>query len=55
LDYAGTRAAGLPVGSGEMESGHKHVLQVGLKIAGARRFERNAEFVLQLRTLRVCG
>src|SRR5882724_2753625 len=27
MDYAGARATGLPIGSGEVESGHKHVLQ----------------------------
>jgi hypothetical protein len=52
MDYAGARAAGLPIGSGEVESGHRHVLQRRLKIAGAWWLERNAEAMLQLRTAR---
>jgi len=52
LDYAGARAAGLPIGSGEVESGHRHVLQKRLKIAGAWWLKPHAEAMLQLRTLR---
>ena len=52
LDYAGALAAELPIGSGEVESGHRHVLQKRLKIAGAWWLERNAEAMLQLRTVR---
>lgn len=52
LDYAGALAAGLPIGSGEVESGHRHVLQKRLKIAGAWWSERNAEAMLQLRAVR---
>jgi hypothetical protein len=55
MDYAGARAAGLPIGSGEIESGHKHVLQKRLKIAGAWWLEHNAERMLQLRTVRANG
>lgn len=55
MDYAGARAAGLPIGSGEVESAHKHVLQKRLKIAGAWWLERNAESMLQLRTVRANG
>lgn len=55
MDYAGARAAGLPIGSGEVEGGHRHVLQKRLKIAGAWWLERNAEWMLQLRTLRANG
>jgi hypothetical protein len=36
-------------------SGHKHVLQKRLKIAGAWWLERNAERMLQLRTVRANG
>jgi hypothetical protein len=52
MDYAGALAAGLPIGSGEVEGGHRHILQKRLKIPGAWWLERNAERMLQLRTLR---
>lgn len=52
MDYAGARAAGLPIGSGEVESGHRHVIQQRLKIAGAWWTLQNAEAMLQLRTTR---
>ncbi len=55
VDYAGALAAGLPIGSGEVEGGHRHVLQKQLKIAGAWWLERNAEYMLQLRTVRANG
>lgn len=52
MDYAGARAADLPIGSGEVESGHRHVIQQRLKIAGAWWTLPNAEVMLQLRTTR---
>lgn len=52
MDYAGARAAGLPIGSGEVESAHRHVIQQHLKIAGAWWTLQNAEVMLQLRTSR---
>jgi hypothetical protein len=52
LDYAGARAQGLPIGSGEIESGHRHVIQQRLKIAGAWWTLENAEAMLRLRTTR---
>ena len=52
MDYAGARAAGLPIGSGEVESGHRHVIQQRLKVAGAWWKLQNAEVMLQLRTTR---
>jgi hypothetical protein len=55
MDYAGALAAGLPIGSGEVEGGHRHVLQKCLKIAGAWWLEGNAERMLQLRTVRANG
>jgi hypothetical protein len=55
MDYAGAQAAGLPIGSGEVEGGHRHVLQKRLKIAGAWWLEPNAERMLQLRTVRANG
>ena len=55
MDYAGALTAELPIGSGEVEGGHRHVLQQRLKIAGAWWLERNAECMLQLRTVRANG
>ena len=52
LDYAYALAHDLPVGSGLIESGHKHVLQARLKLAGAWWTEINAHALCQLRTLR---
>ena len=52
MDYASARASGLPIGSGEVESGHRHVLQKRLKIAGAWWLEGHAEAMLQLRVVR---
>jgi hypothetical protein len=45
-------AAGLPIGSGEIESAHRYVVQKRLKIAGAWWLEENARKMLALRTLR---
>lgn len=53
LDYAGALAADLPIGSGLIESGHKHVLQRRLKLPGAAWLEENAQAIAQLRVLRV--
>jgi hypothetical protein len=55
MDYARALAAGLPIGSGEVEGAHRHVLQQRLKIAGAWWLERNAQYMLQLRTVRANG
>jgi hypothetical protein len=52
LDYAGARARGLPIGSGEIESGHRHVIQQRLKLAGSWWKESNAEAMLGLRVAR---
>jgi hypothetical protein len=35
LDYPAALAAGLPIGSGEIKSAHRYVIQNRLKIAGA--------------------
>jgi hypothetical protein len=55
LNYADARAAGLPIGSGEIESGHRHVIQRRLKLAGAWWKESNAEAMLGLRAQRATG
>ena len=52
LDYAGARAAGLPIGAGEIESGHRHVIQERLKLAGGWWKQNNAEAMLGLRVAR---
>lgn len=52
LDYAGAIAAELPVGSGLIESAHRHILQQRLKIAGAWWKPENASAIAQLRVLR---
>ena len=52
LDYPAAIAAGLPIGSGLIESGHKHVLQARLKIPGAAWLPAHAETMAQLRVLR---
>ena len=55
LDYAGAKAHHLPVGSGLIESGHRHVIQARLKKAGAWWNPTNAHAMLQLRTCRANG
>lgn len=52
LDYAGSRAADLDIGSGEIESGHRHVIQQRLKLAGCWWKEPSAEAMLGLRVAR---
>lgn len=52
LDYAGALAAGLPIGSGEIESSHRHVLQARLKQSGGWWSESGARAMLGLRVER---
>lgn len=52
LDYQAAREAGRPIGSGEIESGHRHVIQQRLKLAGAWWKESNVQPMLNLRVLR---
>lgn len=52
LDYAGALSRGLPIGSGEVESGHRSVIQARLKLSGAWWKEETVESMLALRTLR---
>ena len=49
LDYAGALALGLPIGSGMIESGHRHVLQARLKKAGAAWLSDHADQIAHLR------
>lgn len=55
LDYPAALAAGLPVGSGLIESGHRHVLQRRLKLSGAWWLPENVHRMAQLRTTRANG
>lgn len=55
LDYAGAIEGGLPIGSGEIESGHRSVLQARLKLSGAWWRQENAEKMLALRVARANG
>jgi hypothetical protein len=52
LDYAGARSQSLPIGSGEIESGHRHVIQQRLKLAGCWWKETHAQAMLNLRVAR---
>ncbi len=55
LDYAGALAQGYPIGSGEIESANRAVVQERLKISGAWWKVENAEKMLGLRTTRASG
>lgn len=52
FDYAGALKADLPIGSGEVESAHRSVIQARLKLSGAWWKEETAANMLALRTLR---
>jgi hypothetical protein len=55
LDYAGAGEEGLPIGSGAVEGGHRHVIQARLKLAGTWWREESVNPMLALRTLRANG
>jgi len=55
LDYPAALAAGLPIGSGLIESGNRHVLQRRLKQAGAWWRPDNLNVMAFLRTIRASG
>lgn len=55
MDYKKTLDQGLPIGSGEIESSHRHVIQKRLKIAGAWWKQENANAMIALRTARLNG
>ena len=52
LDYPRALALGLPIGSGMIESGHRHVLQARLKKAGTAWLKDHADQIAHLRVLR---
>jgi hypothetical protein len=55
LDYPRALALDLPIGSGMIESGHRHVLQARLKKAGAAWLKEHADQIAHLRVLRANG
>lgn len=52
LDYPAAQARGLPIGSGLIEAGHRHVLQKRLKRSGAWWCHANLSAMAQLRVTR---
>jgi hypothetical protein len=52
LDYKGALAKGLPIGSGEIESAHRYVIQHRLKLPGAWWKADKVEPMLALRVVR---
>ena len=50
--YKEAIAANLPIGSGEVESAHRYVIQKRLKLPGAWWKEDNAQAMLNLRSAR---
>ena len=55
LKYREALAAGLPIGSGEIESAHRYVAQKRLKLPGAWWLVEHAEHMLALRINRLNG
>ena len=52
FDYKDALERGLPIGSGEVEGGHRWIIQKRLKLSGAWWKEENAEKMLALRVVR---
>lgn len=55
LDYPEALRLGLPIGSGMIESGHRHVLHARLKKAGTAWLQTHADDLAHLRVLRANG
>ena len=55
LDYEGAIRQNLPIGSGEIESAHRYVVQKRLKLPGSWWTPENAEHMLALRVSRLNG
>lgn len=53
LDYPRALRLGLPIGSGMIESGNRHVLQARLKQAGTAWLANHADQIAHLPVLRV--
>ncbi len=52
IDYTHAIAQGLPVGSGEVESAHRYIIQKRLKLPGAWWLIDNVQHLLNLRSMR---
>lgn len=52
FNYPAAIAANLPIGSGEVESAHRYIIQERLKLSGAWWTSANAQAMLNLRCLR---
>lgn len=52
LDYQGAISKGLPIGSGEIESAHRYIVQKRLKLPGTWWLAANADHMLALRVNR---
>ena len=52
LDYAKARGQGLPIGSGQIEGAHRHIVQQRLKLSGSWWKETTAQAMLGLRVAR---
>jgi hypothetical protein len=52
MDYQAALAEGLPIGSGMIESGHRHIFQSRLKIPGAAWLRSTAEAIAHARAAR---
>lgn len=52
FDYPAAIAANLPIGSGEVESAYRYIIQKRLKLPGAWWLPANAQAMLNLRVLR---
>lgn len=55
FNYKCAIEGGLPIGSGEVEGGHRHVIQDRLKLSGAWWKLKNAQFMLAMRVLKANG
>lgn len=55
LDYKGALSQGLPIGSGEIESAHRHIVQKRLKLPGSWWQAANPDHMLALRVNRANG
>jgi hypothetical protein len=52
LDYQAALAQDLPIGSGEIESAHRYIIQQRLKLTGAWWTPDNVDSMLALRIIR---